>query len=125
MDDKVYDEVRVCELVTSWLGDVQPLRKTLLPGPPPSLFFASVNSKKLHPKMEIVAFPFWRKLQAARKNRTGISRLQAISPMQIESIVLPVPVPPYMMTFLCSRRNWSINCIMKLIVQKQTSEFSC
>ena len=31
------------------------------------LFFASNNSKKLHPKMEKVASPFWRKLQAARQ----------------------------------------------------------
>ena len=28
MDDKVYDEVRVCELVTSWLWDGQPLHET-------------------------------------------------------------------------------------------------
>ena len=31
------------------------------------MFFASNNSKKLHPKMEKVASPFWRKLQAARQ----------------------------------------------------------
>ena len=32
-----------------------------------SRVFASNNSKKLHPKMEKVASPFWRKLQAARQ----------------------------------------------------------
>ena len=32
-----------------------------------TVFFASNNSKKLHPKMEKVASPFWRKLQAARQ----------------------------------------------------------
>ena len=31
------------------------------------LFFASTFSKKLHPKMENVASPFWRKLQVARQ----------------------------------------------------------
>ena len=35
--------------------------------PMPMVFFASNNSKKLHPKMEKVASPFWRKLQAARQ----------------------------------------------------------
>ena len=44
---------------------------------------------------------------AVLKKRTGISLLQAIRPMQIESIVLPVPVPPYIMMFLWSRRNCS------------------
>ena len=31
------------------------------------VFFARINSRKLHPKMEKNASPFWRKLQAARQ----------------------------------------------------------